>query len=88
MCVCVWVCVGVYGCRCVGVDVGVSDYHAITSISFLLCSAALLPVSPASSEPTSGTASPPNLMETAPVNTSGRYQWEMCTSWGAVHVYS
>ena len=63
----------------VGVLVCVCDYYTITSINSLLCSAALLPVSPASSEPTSGTASPPNPIETAPVNTRGRYQWDMCT---------
>ena len=57
----------------------VSDYHTIAGITSLLCSAAVIPVSPASSEPISGTASPPNPMETAPVNTRGGYQWDMCT---------
>ena len=71
MCVCVCVCVCVLVCVC--------DYYTITSINSLLCSAALLPVSPASSEPISGTASSPNPIETAPVNTRGGYQWEMYT---------
>ena len=60
-------------------SVCVCDYHTITSISSLLCSAAVLPVSPASSEPTSCATSSPNPVETALVTTSGRYQWDMCT---------
>ena len=69
--VCVWVCV--------------TTIQLLASIHFS-SSAALLPVSPASSEPISGTASSPSPMETAPVNTRGRYQWDMCTSWVAVYV--
>ena len=67
--------------------VWVSDYYTITSINSLLCSAALLPVSPASSKPTSGTASPPSPMETAPVYTTGIGTSGTCALAGLLCMY-
>ena len=65
----------------------VSDYHTIAGITSLLCSAAVIPVSPASSEPISGTASPPNPMETAPVNTTGIGTSGTCALAGLLCMY-
>ena len=48
-----------------------TDHHAITGICSLLCSAAVLPVSPAFSGPILGAASSLSPMETAPVDTRG-----------------
>lgn len=62
--------------------------YKYTSVHSLPCSAALPPVSPVSSQPVSdATASPsPKLMEIAPVNTSGKYQWE-CAPGCCVLIY-
>ena len=67
--------------------VWVSDYYTIISINSLFCSAALLPVSPASSEPILGTASPPNPMETAPVYTTGIGTSGTCALAGLLCMY-
>ena len=53
----------------------------VTVATFLLCVVAIPPVSPTFSKPDSGAAKSPSPVhvETATVNTRGRYQFELCT---------
>ena len=59
----------------------IHNQHYIACIHSLLCVAATPPVSPAYPEPFFGAATSPIPMETAPVSTRGKHQYE-------VHVYT